>query len=38
MQACRLGTEYIAGALAAGYRPGRADVVVLDHFWRFRER
>ena len=38
MQACRLGTGYIAGALAAGYRPGRADVVVLDHFWRFRER
>jgi hydroxymethylpyrimidine/phosphomethylpyrimidine kinase len=36
-QACRLGTEYIAGALSAGYRPGRADVVVLDHFWRFRE-
>jgi len=35
-QACRLGTEYIAGALAAGYRPGRGDVVVLDPFWRFR--
>lgn len=37
-QACRLGTEYIAGALAAGYRPGLGDVVVLDHFWRFREQ
>lgn len=36
-QACRLGTQFIAGALAAGYRPGRADVVVLDPFWRFRE-
>jgi len=36
-QACRLGTGYIAGALAAGYRPGRGDVVVLDPFWRFRE-
>ena len=36
-QACRLGTEYIAGALAAGYRPGLGEVVVLDHFWRFRE-
>lgn len=35
--ACRLGTEYIAGALAAGYRPGRGGVVVLDHFWRLRE-
>jgi len=36
MQACRLGTEHIAGALASGYRPGRGDVVVLDPFWRFR--
>jgi hydroxymethylpyrimidine/phosphomethylpyrimidine kinase len=36
-QACRAGTEYIAGALAAAYRPGRGDVVVLDHFWRFRQ-
>lgn len=34
--ACRLGTEYVAGALAAGYRPGLGGVVVLDHFWRFR--
>ena len=37
LQACRLGAEYVAGALAAGYRPGLGDVVVLDHFWRFRE-
>ncbi len=37
MQACRAGTDYIAGALTAGYRPGRAKVLVLDHFWRFRE-
>jgi hydroxymethylpyrimidine/phosphomethylpyrimidine kinase len=37
LQACRLGTEYVAGALAASYRPGRGDVVVLDHFWRFRD-
>lgn len=37
LQACRLGTGFIAGALAAGYRPGRGDVVVLDPFWRFRE-
>jgi len=34
--ACRAGAEYIAGALAAAYRPGLGDVVVLDHFWRFR--
>jgi len=38
LQASRLGTEYIAGALAGSYRPGRGDVVVLDHFWRFHER
>lgn len=37
MPACRLGTQFIAGALAAGYRPGRGAVVVLDPFWRFRE-
>jgi len=37
MQACRLGAAFIAGALAAGYRPGRGEVVVLDPFWRFRE-
>ncbi|GIX37588.1 MAG: hydroxymethylpyrimidine/phosphomethylpyrimidine kinase [Silanimonas sp.] len=37
VSACRLGTEYIAGALAAGYRPGLGGVVVLDHFWRFRD-
>lgn len=36
LQACRLGTEFITGALAAGYRPGRGEVVVLDPFWRFR--
>lgn len=36
-QACRQATSFIAGALAAGYRPGRANVVVLDPFWRFRE-
>lgn len=36
-QACRLGTGFIAGALAAGYRPGRGEVVVLDPFWRFHK-
>lgn len=34
--ACRLATDYIAGALAASYRPGQGGVSVLDHFWRFR--
>lgn len=37
LQACRLGTGYIAGALFAGYRPGHGKVRVLDHFWRFNE-
>jgi hydroxymethylpyrimidine/phosphomethylpyrimidine kinase len=36
-QACRLGADYVAGALASGYRPGRGEVAVLDHFWRLRE-
>jgi hydroxymethylpyrimidine/phosphomethylpyrimidine kinase len=33
-EACAAATDYVHGALAAGYRPGQADVVVLDHFWR----
>ena len=36
LQACRQGTDYIAGALASSYRPGRGTVVVLDPFWPFR--
>ncbi len=27
--------DYIAGALAHGYRPGQSDIVVLNHFWFF---
>lgn len=31
--ACAAATDYVHGALAQGYRPGRGTVVVLDHFW-----
>lgn len=34
--ACGEAAEYIHGALRHGYRPGRGEVVVLDHFWRMR--
>jgi hydroxymethylpyrimidine/phosphomethylpyrimidine kinase len=30
--ACAAATDYVARALASGYRPGRGEVVVLDHF------
>jgi hydroxymethylpyrimidine/phosphomethylpyrimidine kinase len=30
--ACARGTDYVHRALAAGYRPGRSNVTVLDHF------
>ncbi len=30
--ACEAATEYVHRALHLGYRPGRGDVVVLDHF------
>lgn len=30
--ACRAATGYVHAALRGGYRPGRGDVVVLDHF------
>ncbi len=32
--ACRQASDYVFGALLEGYRPGRGDVVVLDHGWR----
>jgi hydroxymethylpyrimidine/phosphomethylpyrimidine kinase len=32
--ACGNAADYVHGALRAGYRPGRASLVVLDHFWR----
>ncbi len=31
-EACRAATDYVHAALRGGYRPGRGDVVVLDHF------
>lgn len=30
--ACEAATEYVNRALRSGYKPGRGDVVVLDHF------
>jgi len=30
--ACARGTDYVHRALLAGYRPGRSDITVLDHF------
>ena len=30
--ACRAAGEYVHAALLRGYRPGRSDIVVLDHF------
>lgn len=32
--ACAKATDYVHGALANAYRPGRGAVSVLDHFWR----
>src|SRR5690606_28023296 len=31
-EACRQATDYVHAALRAGSRPGRGDVLVLDHF------
>lgn len=30
--ACRAASDYVHRALRQGYRPGRSDIVVLDHF------
>ena len=30
--ACEAATNYVHRALRGGYRPGRGEVVVLDHF------
>lgn len=35
-EACASATDYVHGALAGASRPGRGNVVVLDHFWRRR--
>ena len=31
--ACNAATDYVHGALRNAYRPGKSDVLVLDHFW-----
>jgi len=33
VDACRSATDYVHGALAHAYRPGRGHAAVLDHFW-----
>ena len=35
-RSCELAGDYVFDALRAGYRPGRADTLVLDHFARLR--
>ena len=32
MEACRAAGDYVHAALSSGYRPGRSDIVILDHF------
>ena len=36
-QACRAAGDYVHAALHGGYRPGRSDIVVLDHFGAMRD-
>ncbi|MEO6519186.1 MAG: bifunctional hydroxymethylpyrimidine kinase/phosphomethylpyrimidine kinase, partial [Pseudoxanthomonas sp.] len=31
-QACEAASDYVHAALRGGYRPGRSDILVLDHF------
>jgi hydroxymethylpyrimidine/phosphomethylpyrimidine kinase len=33
---CAAATDYVHGALANAYRPGKGRVAVLDHFWQAR--
>ena len=33
--ACEAATDYVHGALRHAIRPGRREVAVLNHFWRF---
>ncbi len=32
VQACLAASDYVHAALRSGYRPGRSDILVLDHF------
>jgi hydroxymethylpyrimidine/phosphomethylpyrimidine kinase len=34
--ACDAAVDYVFEALRGGYRPGRSDIAVLDHFFAFR--
>jgi hydroxymethylpyrimidine/phosphomethylpyrimidine kinase len=31
-EACRAAGDYVHAALRGGYRPGRSDIIILDHF------
>jgi hydroxymethylpyrimidine/phosphomethylpyrimidine kinase len=33
-EACAAAADYVHGALAHAYRPGKARLAVLDHFWK----
>jgi hydroxymethylpyrimidine/phosphomethylpyrimidine kinase len=37
-EACAGAADYVHGALANSYRPGKGRVAVLDHFWRVAPR
>ena len=32
LEACRAASDYVHAALLGGYRPGRSETLVLDHF------
>lgn len=34
-ESCQAAADYVHDALARAYRPGKGQVAVLDHFWRF---
>jgi len=36
-EACRAAGDYVHAALLRGYRPGRGEIVVLDHFGAMRD-
>jgi len=36
-ESCAAATDYVHGALANAYRPGKGKVAVLDHFWQARQ-
>jgi hydroxymethylpyrimidine/phosphomethylpyrimidine kinase len=36
-EACAAAADYVHGAMANAYRPGKGKVAVLDHFWQSRQ-